>query len=1164
MTCSSCGSANAEAARFCGACGGRLTASCPYCTADVPVGQRFCSACGRSIPAGTPTERVPSGAEPEPWLPSERRLVSVLFVDLEDFTPLAESLDPEDVRNLQARYFEAARAVVARYGGTLEKFIGDAIMAVWGAPTAHEDDAERAVRAGLELLAAVAKLRGAIPGRRLSARAAVGTGEAAVTAGADGQGMVAGDTVNTAARLQAAAPSNAVLVDDTTRRVVGDVIAFKPAGRMTLKGKSRAVTTWRAVAVAGERPNGRAAGHAGPFVGREIELAELVALFGRTVTARHSRIVSVLGIAGIGKSRLAWEFERQLDSKQAGPAALHVGRSPSYGDGITFAPLAEMVRRRARISEGTESEVARRQLAATLVELVPDAVERRWIEPRLATLLSPGSDVEFERDELFAAWRRFFENVAAWAPTVLIFEDLQWADPALLDFIDHLAMWSRSHPILIVTLARPELLDRRPTWGVGHRSFTAIQLEALPDSQMAKLLLGLAPGLPAEAVRRIIERAGGVPLYGVEVLRMLVDRGAGDAPDPGAELLGTLKELQIPDSLRSLVSARIDALPPAERSMLLSASVLGNRFHPDVLGAISGLEANEARARIGSLVRRELVTLDDDLRSPGRGQVAFVQDVVRDVAYSTVSLHDRRTLHLAAADHVEALRDDELVEAVAEHLVAAHAAGPEHADAPAVARRAVGALRLSAGRALALRVPSQSLSYLERAIALVDDAEMRATLWQEAATAARAAPRFELAEAFLRQLGDWQQAAGRRHDAARTTAQLASLLLATERHGSALGDLEAALDGVQDLAADASTVELSGQLARAHVLVGHDQLALDWANRTLDTSRDLGLPAIAIDARITRGTALIRLGDEPAGLADLHAAIDEARALGHIGAELRARNNLAWLLASDDPQATLSTARDGLALATRMGVGDMALQLAEVVTTVAIDTGDWDTALAVLDDVRDRPQAPVHRVEFAVNEARLRALRGDLTAGSVLDGLEPLDPDMDVQIGAAIDEARAWIAFTGGHWEQARELAEAAAGRSLGAERHAALVLATRAGLWQNDQARVASSILRLEQMAMHGRAVEAAELTLRAGAAALAGDEAAAQLYEAAIASWRALRLPLDLALCLTERGRLLSAGRRPSRGPGSGAEAKAILTDLGAAGILRALRLMGPRRPS
>jgi class 3 adenylate cyclase/tetratricopeptide (TPR) repeat protein len=1108
------------------------------------------------MPQAVSSDQTLAVGEAESRTPSERRLVSVLFVDLEGFTALTESLDPEDVRNLQSRYFETARSVVAHYGGTLEKFIGDAVMAVWGAPSAHEDDGERAVRAALELVAAVAKLRGPVSGRRLSARAAVATGEAAVTLGVEDQGIVAGDLINTAARLESTAPPNGVLVDDTTRRVAGDAVTFTPAGRQMLKGKTRPVTTWLVAGLAEERPHGRGAGHSGPFVGRSTELAELIDLYRRTVAARHSRIVSVLGIAGIGKSRLIWEFERHLEALPD-TFAFHVGRAPSYGDGITFAPLAEMVRRRARISEGTDTEVARRQLATTLSELVPDEVERTWIEPRLATLLDPGSHVAYERDELFAAWRRFFERVSEWAPVLLIFEDLQWADPALLDFIEHLAAWSRAHPILVVTVARPELLDRRPTWGAGLHSFTAIHLEPLPDEAMKELLLGLAPSLQPNALRRIVESAGGVPLYGVEVLRMLVDRGQARTREGGIELIDSLEGVQIPETLHSLVSARIDALPPAERSLLLCASVLGRRFHPDALAAISRLQPAEARERISALVLRELLTLDDEPRSPGRGQLAFVQEVVRDVAYRTVSRRERRRLHLAAADHLEAVRNEELIEAVAEHLVEAHDAAPDHGDAPSVATRAVDALRLAAARALSLRTPARALTHLQRALELVVDDSTRATLWGEAAVAARAAARFELAETYLRQLIEQRTADNEQGEAARAQAQLASLLLATERHGSAMADLERAVEGTGDLSSDPSSVELGGQLARARVLVGDDEQALDWANRTLTAARKLGQEGVAIDALITRGTAQMRLGNEAAGLSDLDMAIAESQRLGLLGAELRARNNVAWLVVGDDPHTAMATARVGLDLATQMGVGDMALQLALVVCGVALDTGDWDEAIRVIDDARDRPQAPAHRLQFVEAEAILRALRGDKGAAALLDALEPHELDADPQILAGIDEARAWIAFVEGRLEDAWGFANAAADRLLGAEQNAAAVLATRAALWLGDQDRVASAIARLEGLGMHGRAASAALLTLRSGAAALAKSDDAASMYGEAVAEWRSLRLPLHLALCLAERGRLLAPqGGDAAAGGTDASEAEAILEGLGASGLLRVVR--------
>jgi class 3 adenylate cyclase/tetratricopeptide (TPR) repeat protein len=1096
---------------------------------------------------GASRERVPDSS-----LPSERRLVSVLFVDLENFTALTESLDPEDVRSLQSRYFEVARAAVARYGGTLEKFIGDAVMAVWGAPAAHEDDGERAVRAALELVAAVAKLRGPVPGHRLTARAAVATGEAAVTLGVDGQGMVAGDLVNTAARLQGAAPPGGVLVDATTRRIVGEAVTFEGESAVTLKGKSTPVATWLAAGLADVRGRGRAAGHSGRFVGRQAELEELIGLYQRAVADRRGRLISVLGIAGIGKSRLTWEFERHLDALPD-PVALHLGRAPAYGDGITFAPLAEMVRRRAGIAEGTETEVAKRQLATTLVELVSDDTEREWIEPRLATLLDPGSHVAYERDELFAAWRRFFERVSEWAPALLVFEDLQWADPALLDFIDHMATWSRGHPIVIVALTRPELLDRRPTWGAGQRSFTAIHLERLGDDAMAALLSGLAPGMPEPVVRHILDRAGGVPLYGVEVVRMLVDREQLVERDGRFQLLEAIDRVQVPETLHALISARIDALPPPERGMLLSAAALGRRFHPDALAAISGLEPAEARERMAGLVRRELLAVDDELRSPGHGQLSFVQDVVREVAYRTLSRRERRGLHLAAADHLESLHEGDLVEAMAEHLVEAHRAAPDHLETPLVAVRAVGALREAARRALALHVPARALTHLEQALQLVADDDTRATLWEEAAAAARAVPRFETAEELLRQLIAWRTDKGERAKAARARAQLASLLLATERHGSALGDLEAALQGIADLASDPDSVELGGQLARAHMLVGDYEQALDWANRTLEVARQLGLSTVALDALITRGTAEMRLGDESPGLADLRRAIAQAQEQGVISAELRARNNLAWLVVADDPHATMDSARGGMELATRMGVGDMALQFAEVACAVAVDTGEWEWALTTLAERRDQPQAPAHRIQFAASEATIRALRGETEeASAVLEAVEPVDPETDPQILAALDLAAAWIAFLDHRFEEARQLAETSAARSFGAEQHAAYALAARASLWLHDPHRAAAQLAAIAGLRTRGRAVDAIRDVLQAGISAMTAQPDEAETgYEGSADRLRALDLPLQLGICLLEREAFL-----PSADGSSTREAVSVFERIGGGALLAGLR--------
>ncbi len=522
MVCSNCGTENEAGRKFCSECAARLAAVCPACGTPNPASAKFCGECATPLGAGG----APSAsAASRPGVPAaiappvaERRLVSVLFADLVGFTTLAEGRDAEDTRDLLSRYFDLARDVIGRYGGTVEKFIGDAVMAVWGAPTAHEDDAERAVRAGLELVDAVRSL-----GPSIQARAGVLTGEAAVTIGATNQGMVAGDLVNTASRLQSVAPPGAVLVGEATQRASSRAIDFEAAGEQALKGKAAPVPAWRAVRVVAEvGGRGRSDVLEGPFVGRDDELRLLKDLFHATGRENRTRLVSVIGPGGIGKTRLAWEFLKYVDGL-VDPAWWHDGRSPAYGDGISFWALGEMVRARCHLVETDDEPTTRAKVTETLTTHVPDSEERRWIEPALLALLGIESGIGSE--QLFGAWRSFFERLAATAPVVMVFEDFHHADSGLLDFVDHLLEWSRNVPIYVVTLARPELLEKRPDWGAGKRNFTSLYLEPLPEPAMRLLLAGLVPGLPEPAVRAIVARADGVPLYAVETVRMLLADG---------------------------------------------------------------------------------------------------------------------------------------------------------------------------------------------------------------------------------------------------------------------------------------------------------------------------------------------------------------------------------------------------------------------------------------------------------------------------------------------------------------------------------------------------------------------------------------------------------------------------------------------------------------
>ncbi|HXX60343.1 MAG TPA: adenylate/guanylate cyclase domain-containing protein, partial [Candidatus Sulfotelmatobacter sp.] len=775
MICSNCGTENKAGRKFCVRCATPLASACPNCGASYDPGDDFCGECATPLAVGAPPVTVAASRPAAPTARigapvAERRLVSILFADLVGFTTLAEGRDAEDTRELLSHYFDLAGEVIARYGGTVEKFIGDAVMAVWGAPTAHEDDAERAVRAALDLVDAVGAL-----GPAIQARAGVLTGEAAVTLGATNQGMVAGDLVNTASRLQTVAPPGAVLVGEATQRAAGRAIAFEPAGEQTLKGKAAPVEAWRALRVVAEvGGRNRAETLEAPFVGRDDELRLLKELFHATTREGRARLVSVIGPAGIGKTRLAWELSKYLDGL-VDTVWYHDGRSPAYGEGISFWALGEMIRGRSGLLETDDEPTTRAKIAATLAQHVPDAEERHWLEPALLTLLGIGSGTG--SDQLFAAWRTFFERLAASAPVVMVFEDFHYADPGLLDFVDHLMEWSRNLPIYVVTLARPELLEKRPDWGAGKRNFTSLYLEPLSAPAMRELLGGLVPGLPPSAVTTIVERADGMPLYAVETVRMLLADGRLAFEDGAYHPVGDLTSVAVPESLTALIASRLDGLPPDDRILVADAAVLGQSFTLAGLAAVSGLGEAELEQRLRGLVHRELLTLQADPRSPERGQYAFVQALIREVAYNTLAKRDRKVRHLAAARFFESLGSEELAGALAGHYLAAQEAAAAGPEADALAAQARIALKAAAERAAGLGAHAQAVVFLRQALFVTTDPTEEAELLVRAGESAAAALHFEEAESLLRRALDLDRGRGDRVAAARAAAALGGALL---------------------------------------------------------------------------------------------------------------------------------------------------------------------------------------------------------------------------------------------------------------------------------------------------------------------------------------------------------------------------------------------------
>jgi class 3 adenylate cyclase/tetratricopeptide (TPR) repeat protein len=987
VTCTSCGARNDPGRKFCLECGSPLAARCPACGAGNPAAAKFCGECGGRLDAAQalPSAFVagPSPAVTAPAAVAERRLVSVLFADLVGFTALAEDRDAEEVRELLSRYFDLARGIVERHGGTIEKFIGDAVMAVWGTPTSHEDDAERAVRAALELVNAVRGL-----GPRAQARAGVLTGEAAVTIGAVGEGMVAGDMVNTASRLQGAAPVGSVLVGEATMLAAARAIAFEEAGEQLLKGKVAPVPAWRALRVVAERGGrGRSDTLEAPFVGRDDELRLLKDLYHATTRDRRVRLVSVTGQGGIGKSRLAWEFLKYIDGLVE-TVYWHHGRSPSYGSGITFWALGEMVRERAGLAETDDEATTRTRIAETAEHWVPDERERRWIEPALLALLGIGEPPPGGQDQLFSAWRTFFERIAAEGPVVMVLEDLQWADSGLLAFVDHLVDWSRGVPIYVVALTRPELLERRPDWGAGKRNFTSLSLEPLTADAMGQLLAGLVPGLPPDAVARIVARADGIPLYAVEIVRMLVAHGTLVIEGGAYRPAGGLAEFAVPETLHSLIAARLDGLDPADRALLQAAAVLGHAFSIDGLAAVAALDADEVARRLDALVRRELLVRDRDPRSAERGQYAFVQSLVREVAYSTLARRERKGRHLAAARYFETLVDQELAGALAAHYLAAHHNASEGPEADALAAQARIALRAAGERAVTLGAQEQALGFYRDALEVTGDPAERAALLERAGQAASAAASHEDAERMLGEAVEIHRAAGDRSATARTLGELGDAMFGRYRLDAAIALLEPAAIEFADLGDDPGLATLLGQLARFQMLRQLDfPTAIANADRALGIAERLDMVGIVADLLVTRGCALASMGRGYEGIGCLETGLRLAEQHGLLATEIRARTNMGGPLTDRDPRASFDVSRVGLEEARRFGHRQGVSMLIGNASVGAIETGAWDWARAEVRAGLDQAASEEERITLQSFLSQL-LVEGGEDATAELDEVE--------------------------------------------------------------------------------------------------------------------------------------------------------------------------------
>ncbi|MDX6503266.1 MAG: hypothetical protein QOE29_391 [Gaiellaceae bacterium] len=797
--------------------------------------------------------------------------MTVLFADLAAFTSRAEAMDPEDVAAFLDSYHAQLKAELERFGGSVEKFIGDAVMAIFGAPVSHEDDPERAVRAALAI-------RDWADDEGIELRVGINTGEALVTLSAqptEGQSMAAGDVVNTAARLQAAAPLNAILVGEQTFRATEKVIEFVAAEPFEAKGKAQPVAAWQVVA-----PRSRASverAHGSTLVGRQRELDVLAGALERAREERSSQLVTLVGVPGIGKSRLVFELYARIE-QETEVTFWRYGRCLSYGEGMTFWALGEMVKAHAGILEGDTEEEAERKLR--------HAVDDPWMESHLRPLvgLPGGADGGGERrEEAFTAWRRFFEGLADERTLVLVFEDVHWADENLLDFVDHLVDWATGVPLLVVCTARPELFGRRPGWGGGKPNAHTISLSSLTDVETAQLLGGLLERslLPAEAQAQLLARAGGNPLYAEEYARMLRERGNVEHP---------------PETVHGMIAARLDLLDGEQKALVQDASVVGSTFW---LGAVSALGGNEQRAteeRLHGLERKEFIrrarssTVADDV------EYAFRHVLVRDVAHNQIPRAERAEKHLAAAGWLESLgRAEDHSELLAYHyLQALELAAAAGVDTQTFAGGARTALVDAGDRAYALSAYEAAGRYFRTALDLsAEDDFARGRLLLRLGRALMFAGGLD--PELLERARDVLLAGGDNEGAAEAETTLAEHLWLEGERDLALAYLDSALAHVESLPASTVKAHAISTASRFRMLAAENEEAIRLGGEALAMAEALELGEIRAATLNNIGTARVALGDRR-GFDELAQAVllaDEANAPFEL---CRAKGNLAALL----------------------------------------------------------------------------------------------------------------------------------------------------------------------------------------------------------------------------------------------------------------------------
>jgi predicted ATPase/class 3 adenylate cyclase len=909
------------------------------------VGAHFCAYCGRALP-----ER--SGGQAE-----ERKIITVLFCDLVGSTARADGADPEDVLAMLGPYHSRLRGELERYGATVEKFIGDAVMAVFGAPAAHEDDAERAVRAGLRILEAMKELNAEQPGLGLEVRVGIATGEVVVSLAARpeiGQHFVAGDVVNVAARLQHAAPPGAVVVGGLTQRLTRDKIGYESLSPVAVRGKSKPLELWRAAGVRARAGAEVRWPSPTPFFGRQAEFIALQSALRRATWEPGVQLVTITGEPGVGKSRLVSEFHGWI-IEQPDLVGWRQGRCLPYGEGVCFWALGEVVKAQAGILESDDEAEAREKLATAIDAVAAMDGDQVWLRSRLGPLVgltdpSWASGQPQSQQETFSAWRLFLEAVARDRPLVVVIEDAHWADPALLEFIEHLVAWSEGAAILVVVTARPEVYERSPAWGGGRRNATTVALGPLTAAETGQLLAALLAGvvLPAEMQTTLVDRVGGNPLYAEQFARLVVDRGllTGGGSGPG---LIAAEKLPLPDTVAALIAGRLDGLPAERKALLADAAVLGRVFWSGGVVAVGDRGEADVRIALRDLARAEFVRRVPMSSVAHQEEYSFWHALLRDVAYGSLPRKVRAAKHLAAAHWLEELagaRVADYAELLAYHYQTALECTKEAGDTARAAELAEPTARylvIAGDRAFDLAAATAPAHY-QRALDLIPaESPARGAVLVKHALACGAAGRPDEPERSLRDaIAEFEQH-GDTLAIGNAMAHLARARYANHGAADAIKVMDRAIALLRQESPGNELADACAYSALIHEVAGRSEEALALADEALGVA-DPRSEAYAAALR-SRGIARCFLGDLE-GLEDCREAVRLATSLGRPILTATYQAELAeevWM--TEGPRAAIPLSQAAIKAAGQNGDRGLATVYRAEGLRLLYDLGDWDELL---------------------------------------------------------------------------------------------------------------------------------------------------------------------------------------------------------------------------